>query len=86
MLTIFPNSVELDETQILHRRLITELVDIGLLRSWLSECQVYHSHPQSTINLNIELLGSGRFRVVDVVDSCLIEPDQPIKYIALSYV
>ncbi|TPX06707.1 uncharacterized protein E0L32_002203 [Thyridium curvatum] len=82
----FPSDPGTDRTQTLQRRLIPEVVNIPLIQAWIRECCQRHGHYKDRAASQSELRATGKFRVIDVVNSCLIEPTQLIDYIALSYV
>lgn len=62
------------------------MVDVSLIRRWLEECQGEHDHGIGRAELQAQLRATGRFRVIDVMESCLVDPHDTIDYIALSYV
>jgi hypothetical protein len=82
----FPRDPTRDWSQVLRRRPIPKVAEIFLIRSWLDECQSEHGHSLGEAKSQARLRATGYFRVIDVVESCLVEPTDDIVYIALSYV
>ncbi|KAF8846749.1 HET-domain-containing protein [Acephala macrosclerotiorum] len=82
----FPRDPQRDGSQVLQRRPIPEVAEIPLIRSWVDECQGEHGHSLGGPDLQTRLRATGHFRVIDVVESCIVEPTDDIVYIALSYI
>ncbi|KAH8695721.1 heterokaryon incompatibility protein-domain-containing protein [Phaeosphaeriaceae sp. PMI808] len=72
--------------QLFERRQIRDQVDIDLLRAWLMECRNHHFHSSCHPKLDLRRLRNAQFRVIDVVESRLIEGLSSCRYVALSYV
>ncbi|KAM0323996.1 hypothetical protein ACHAPQ_008501, partial [Fusarium lateritium] len=86
-LQYFTNDIKQDVRQILHRRRIPTMVDRGLLKTWIGECQMNHTHCGTVQdNQQAQLRSTGRFRVIDVTTNALFSPSEDISYVALSYV
>jgi Heterokaryon incompatibility protein (HET) len=81
----FPLNQDTDNRQILQRRLIPEMVDVPLLQSWIQQCKTQHGHSGED-DRQAELRKTSRFRVIDVKHRTLVQPQEHIDYIALSYV
>ncbi|PWY79143.1 HET-domain-containing protein [Aspergillus heteromorphus CBS 117.55] len=71
----------------LPRREVSQRIDVGLIQSWLSECR-NHKHPRQLPSLGSESLfhEDHPFRLIDVVDECLVLKSSRCEYAALSYV
>ncbi|KAJ2898505.1 HET-domain-containing protein [Zalerion maritima] len=76
---------------LLPRRDVGTVINIPLVKNWISECQTKHKHSLSNANShekqNAHLFHPTHpFRLIDVHDECLIETSTPCAYVALSYV
>lgn len=67
---------------VLPRRGIGKTLDLDLPRKWLANCES-HRHPDPKDHL---FRGGNGFRLIDVVEKCLVEMTEPCEYVALSYV
>lgn len=69
------------------RRTTGSLLDTALVTQWVNTCK-NHSHSLRTRDAHeTEFFQHERgFRLIDVVDECLVEQQEPSEYVALSYV
>ncbi|KDR71611.1 hypothetical protein GALMADRAFT_229571 [Galerina marginata CBS 339.88] len=73
-------------------RLINDQIDIDIVQNWISICQRFHKgccdgnpyiHDNELGDITTEIHS---FRLIDVIDSCIVLPAEGCKYAALSYV
>lgn len=69
------------------RRTVGPLLDTALVTKWINTCKE-HEHSQAIANPAVNKLFEHErgFRLIDVVDECLVEYRTPREYVALSYV
>ncbi|KAM0167907.1 hypothetical protein ACHAPF_011524, partial [Botrytis cinerea] len=71
----------------IRRRAIPSVLDVSLVKKWLFDCK---SHEHSKVVLsrtnNILFHGQHSFRLIDVVNECLMDRNEWCEYTALSYV
>ncbi|KAG2414911.1 hypothetical protein HFD88_006099 [Aspergillus terreus] len=71
---------------LLPRREIGSHIDVELVRRWLDDYKM-HKHSRASINESAHLFQKERpFRLIDVVDECLVLKSEVCEYVALSYV
>jgi len=81
----FPLNSHTDGRQILKRRFIPPTVDVSLVGSWIQQCKTQHRHSTGR-GIQDELRKTLRFRLVDVENRTLVQPQEHVDYVALSYV
>jgi hypothetical protein len=72
-------------------RLIGDQIDFTMVRNWLSMCQTWHGSQcdkSQMLNHKVDDPASEipSFRLIDVVDNCIVHAPCNCKYVALSYV
>ncbi|PKY03794.1 HET-domain-containing protein [Aspergillus campestris IBT 28561] len=71
---------------LLPRREVGERIDVDLIQRWLEECK-RHKHSSKSFHRKCDLFQSEHpFRLIDVVDRCLVLKNERCDYVALSYV
>lgn len=77
--------LELPDEKPLGRAVHPQLADAKLLSTWIRSCEDWHGVECNLWN-GEPLHNVSDFRVIDVVDSCLVNVPFPSRYLALSYV
>ncbi|PYH88432.1 HET-domain-containing protein [Aspergillus ellipticus CBS 707.79] len=69
------------------RREVSQEIDVGLIQTWLTECRT-HNHSQQSPSPGSQTLfhEDHPFRLIDVVEECLVSKSNRCEYVALSYV
>ncbi|KAL5364970.1 heterokaryon incompatibility protein-domain-containing protein [Aspergillus floccosus] len=71
---------------LLPRREVGRHIDVELVRRWLDECKM-HKHSRASATHTAHLFQKEcQFRLIDVVDECLVLKSEVCEYVALSYV
>jgi hypothetical protein len=75
------------QANFLPRREVENRINIQLVKHWLEECQK-HKHSKKAIGQNGNDLFQREhpFRLIDVIDECLVQKAESCDYVALSYV
>lgn len=69
------------------RRTTGPLLDTALVTQWINTCENHPHSLRTTDAHETEFFQHERgFRLIDVVDECLVEQQEPSEYVALSYV
>ncbi|RYP69876.1 hypothetical protein DL771_005819 [Monosporascus sp. 5C6A] len=69
----------------LPRREVGECINIRLVKHWLEECKK-HKHSKKAVTGNGLFQREHHFRLIDVIDECLVQRAERCDYVALSYV
>ncbi|KAK3381191.1 heterokaryon incompatibility protein-domain-containing protein [Podospora didyma] len=83
-----PDRLEEPQACLLPRREVGDRINARQLKRWLRACQE-HKHSMEAVNRDdIDDLFQDEygFRVIDVVDECLVQKTERCEYVALSYV
>jgi hypothetical protein len=72
-------------------RLIDDQIDFGMIRNWLSICKITHGSQCDKAEIQVDQVEDPatdipHFRLIDVVDNCVIPAPSGCQYVALSYV
>ncbi|PPQ71320.1 hypothetical protein CVT26_011966 [Gymnopilus dilepis] len=73
-------------------RLINDQIDFDMVRNWLSICRAYHggacdeSKLMGGYRIKDPAIEIPHFRLIDVVDNCIIPAPPGSRYVALSYI
>jgi hypothetical protein len=72
-------------------RLIDDQIDFGMIRNWLSICKITHGSQCDKSEIPVDQLEDPatdipHFRLIDVVNNCVIPAPSGCNYVALSYV
>jgi len=72
-------------------RLIHDQIDFAKVRNWLTMCAIWHKEecdesPLPGFELKDPAIEVPHFRLIDVIDNCLVHAPRDCKYVALSYV
>ncbi|OAR01509.1 hypothetical protein LLEC1_02609 [Akanthomyces lecanii] len=59
--------------------------NVSLIRRWIERCDKHHESTCSAKYKDL-LLPKARLSLIDVEDLCIVTPDEPVRYAALSYV
>lgn len=59
-------------------------IDVSIIRRWLADCQKHHGPNCNTLVTPLSL--PANFRLIDTHDWCVVMADEPMEYIAFSYV
>lgn len=59
--------------------------NVSLIRRWIERCDKHHASTCSGRNKDL-LLPKARLSLIDVEDLCIVTPNEPVRYAALSYV
>ena len=71
---------------LLPRRGVGERIDVDLIKRWLEQCK-RHKHSTKSLQRKCDLFQAEHpFRLIDVVDRCLVLKNERCEYVALSYV
>ncbi|KAF3764591.1 HET-domain-containing protein [Cryphonectria parasitica EP155] len=82
-----PGDAVAHEACFLPRRDVGGQVNVQLVKKWLEECRK-HRHSNKTVRGQEDILFDPEhsFRLIDVVDECLVQRAEKCEYVALSYV
>ncbi|KAF8884197.1 heterokaryon incompatibility protein-domain-containing protein [Gymnopilus junonius] len=72
-------------------RIIKDQIDFGMVRNWLDICKVQHGSACDETKMmdhqiNDPATDIPHFRLIDVVDNCIVPAPHGVKYVTLSYV
>ncbi|RYP42707.1 hypothetical protein DL767_000076 [Monosporascus sp. MG133] len=74
------------EMHFLPRREVGDRINIRLVKYWLEECKK-HKHSKKSVGKGNDLFQRKHgFRLIDVIDECLVQRTERCDYVALSYV
>jgi hypothetical protein len=70
----------------LYHRLDPDHIDLGVCRKWLTHCEVEHATQCRAFCASPDPDAQNAFRLIDVVDECVLVAPPGARYVALSYV
>jgi hypothetical protein len=81
---LIPLSESLPES--LYCRIDQNQIDLGICRKWITNCEREHPHQCGAFSSPVHSGSGTSFRLIDVVDECVVVPPPNAQYIVLSYV
>ncbi|KAF8854270.1 HET-domain-containing protein [Acephala macrosclerotiorum] len=89
-ITLLANDSPVPEKTFFARPIQQDKIDFGIVRNWLTLCETWHGDDCNESEMLDTLIHPAdeipEFRVIDVVDNCLVFGESNCKYAALSYV
>lgn len=89
-ITLLANDSPVPDQTLFARPILQEKIDFGMVRNWLKICEIWHGDDCNQVEmLDTPIHPADEipdFRVIDVVDNCLVRGDINCTYAALSYV
>ncbi|GFP55952.1 hypothetical protein TASIC1_0006012200 [Trichoderma asperellum] len=81
---IIPISESLPES--LYHRIDQDKIDLEICRKWVTKCEREHNSQCGAFSSPTNSRPESSFRLIDVVDECIVVPPPSCQYVALSYV
>ncbi|KAH8800501.1 heterokaryon incompatibility protein-domain-containing protein [Xylogone sp. PMI_703] len=89
-ITLLANDSPVPSKTFFARPIPQDKIDFGMVRNWFSLCEMWHGDRCDEVEMLDSVLHPKNeieaFRVIDVIDNCLVRGDSNCTYAALSYV